>query len=59
LTAVSTAYPTPPFAPFFHPPIELASFHPSGRIHLDRWIDFSAIWCGTPLDLIVGETIFG
>ena len=45
----------PPFLPFFHPPIELASFRPRGRLHLDRWIDFSAICFGTLLDLIVAE----
>jgi hypothetical protein len=31
LTAVCTAYPTPPFLPVFHPPIELASWRPRGR----------------------------
>jgi hypothetical protein len=55
LAAVCTAYPTPPFLPFFHPPIELASLRPGGRLNLDRWIDFSAICFGTLLDLIVGE----
>jgi hypothetical protein len=30
LTAVRTAYPTPPFLPFFHPPIELPSVRPRG-----------------------------
>ena len=44
LTAVCTAYPTPPLLPFFHPPIELASFRPHRRLHPDRRIDFSAIW---------------
>jgi hypothetical protein len=45
LTAVSTAYPTQPFLPIFHPPIELASFRPRGRLNLDRGIDFSAARC--------------
>jgi hypothetical protein len=44
-----TAYPAPPFLPVFHPPIELASWRPRGRLHLDRWIDFrrsaAACWC--------------
>jgi hypothetical protein len=31
LTTVSTAYAAPPFLPFFHPPIELASSRPAGR----------------------------
>jgi hypothetical protein len=30
LPAVSTAYATPPFLPFFQRPIELASFRPLG-----------------------------
>jgi len=55
LTAVRTAYPTPPFPPFFHPPIELANFRPGGRLHLDWRIDFSAICIGTLLHHIVAE----
>jgi len=43
LTAVGTAYPTPPFLPFSHPPIELASTRPRGHLHLDRRIDHAAI----------------
>ncbi|HEY6683347.1 MAG TPA: hypothetical protein VI030_10255 [Propionibacteriaceae bacterium] len=43
MTAVSTAYPAPPFPPFSHPPIELPSSRPRGRLHLDWRIDFSAI----------------
>jgi hypothetical protein len=53
LTAVCTAYPTPPFLPFFYPPIELAGFRPGSRIHLDRRIDFSTICFGTLLHLVV------
>ena len=55
LTAVCTPYPTPPFLPIFHPPIELGSPRPHGRLHLDRWIDFSAICFGTLLHLVVAE----
>jgi hypothetical protein len=55
LTAVCTAYPTPPFPPFLHPPIELASFGPSGRLHLDRRVDFSAICFSTLLHVVVAE----
>jgi hypothetical protein len=43
LAAVCTAYPASPFLPFFHPPIELASFRPGGRLYLHRWTDPSAI----------------
>ena len=43
LAAVCTAYPAPPFLPFFHPPIELPSFRPRGRLRLDRWIDCTAV----------------
>jgi hypothetical protein len=55
LTTVCTAYATPPFLTFFHPPIKLASLRPYGRLHLDRRIDFSAICCGTLLHLMVAE----
>jgi hypothetical protein len=55
LTAVCTTYATPPFPPFFHPPIELASFRPRGRLHRDRRIDFSAICFGMLLHLAVAE----
>jgi hypothetical protein len=55
LTAVHTAYPVPPFLPIFHPPIELASARPRGRLDLDGWIDFAAICLGTVLHLVVGE----
>jgi hypothetical protein len=55
LTAVCTAYATPPFLPFFHPPIELAGLRPRGRLDLDRCIDFSAICFGTLLYLVVAE----
>jgi hypothetical protein len=43
LTTVYTAYATPPFLPFFHPPIELAGFRPGCSLNLDRRIDFSAV----------------
>jgi hypothetical protein len=55
LTAVCTAYLTPPFLPFFDPPIELASLRPRGRHHVDRRIGFSAICFGTLLHLVVAE----
>jgi hypothetical protein len=55
LTAVRTAYPTPPLLPFFHPPIELASFRPRGRLDLDRRIDFSPICFGTMRQVGVAE----
>jgi hypothetical protein len=47
LTAICTAYATPPLPTFFHPPIELASARPRGRLHLDLRINFSAIPFGT------------
>jgi hypothetical protein len=55
LTAVFAPHATPPFLPVFYPPIELASFRPGGRLHLDRRIDFSAICFGTLLHLVVAE----
>jgi len=36
LPAVGTAYPTPPFLPVSHPPIELERSGPSSRLNLDR-----------------------
>jgi hypothetical protein len=53
LAAVCTAYATPPFLPFFHPPIELASFRPGGGVHLNRRIDFPLIRFGMLLHLVV------
>ena len=53
--AVCAGYATPPLPPFFHPPIELASFRPHGRLDLDRRIDFSAICLGMLLHLGVAE----
>jgi hypothetical protein len=55
LTSIRTTHATPPLLPFFHPPIELASVRPHGRLHLDRWIDFSAICFGDLLQVIVAE----
>jgi hypothetical protein len=49
LTAVRTGNATPLFLPFLHPPIELASLRPHGRLHLDWRIDFSAICFGAVL----------
>jgi hypothetical protein len=48
-------YATPPLLPFFHPPIELASLGPCGRLHLDRRIDFPAICRGKLLNLGVTQ----
>jgi hypothetical protein len=53
--AVCTAYATPPLLPFLHPPIELASLRPRGRLHLDRRIDFSAICFGPLLQIVAAE----
>ena len=55
LTTVRTAYPTQPFLPFPDPPIELARFRPRGRLHVDRWIDFSPICFGDLPQIIVTE----
>jgi hypothetical protein len=46
LTAVCTAYATPPFPPLLHRPIELASSRPHGRLDLERSIDFSVFSLG-------------
>ena len=53
LAAVCTAYATPPFLPFFHPSLELASFRPGGGVHLNRRIDFPLIRFGMLLHLVV------
>jgi hypothetical protein len=55
LTVICTAYPTPPFPRFFHPPIELARCRPGGRLHLDRWIDVSAICFSMLVHVIAAE----
>ena len=55
LTAVRTAYPAQPLLAFFHPPIELASFRPRGRVHLERRIDCTAICFGDLLQVIAAE----
>jgi hypothetical protein len=52
LTAICTAYATPPLLPFFHPPIKLASLRPRGGVHLNRRTDFPAICFGTLLHAI-------
>ena len=43
LAAVCTAYATPPFPPFSHPPIKLPSLGPGGHLYLDRGIDCTAV----------------
>jgi hypothetical protein len=55
LTAVCTAYPTPPLPPLSHPPVELAGLRPRGNLHLDWWVDLSAICLGTLLQVVVAE----
>jgi hypothetical protein len=55
LTTVCTAHPAPPLPPFSHPPIEPASCGPRGRLHLDWWVDCTAICLGTLLHLGVAE----
>jgi hypothetical protein len=55
LTAIGTAYATPPFLPLFHPPIELASWRPGGRLDVDRWVDFAAIHLDKLLHVLVAE----
>jgi hypothetical protein len=46
LLAVSTACPSEPFPPFFHPPIELAAWRPCCRLDLDRRIHLTSICFG-------------
>jgi hypothetical protein len=41
----------------FHPPIELVSSRPRGRLDWDRCIDFSAICFGKLLDILVVKSI--
>jgi hypothetical protein len=55
LAPVGTAYPVPPFVPFFHPPVELPSSRPGGRLHVERWVGFSAIWCVPVLQVGIAE----
>ena len=42
LAAVWTAHPTQPFLPIFHPPIQLASLRPRGRVNIDWRVNFAA-----------------
>ena len=53
LTAGCTAYPTQPFLPFFHPPIELTGFGPGGRVHLDRRINRTSVRLAVPVRMEV------
>jgi hypothetical protein len=55
LTAVGTSYPTKPFLPFFHPPIELTGLGPRGLVYLDRRIDYAAVCFVDLLHVIVAE----
>jgi hypothetical protein len=55
LTAVCTAYATPPLLPFFHPTIELAAFRPVAVSTLIGGSDFPAICLGTLLQVVVVE----
>ena len=43
LTTVRTAYPAKPFLSVLYPPIKLAGSEPRGYVHLDRWIDWTAV----------------
>jgi hypothetical protein len=45
LTTIGTAHRAQPLLPFFHPPVELASMRPHGRLHLDRRKDACSL-CG-------------
>jgi hypothetical protein len=49
LMTIRTAYVTPPFLPVLHPPVDLASFRPGSRLHLDGRVNFAAIRCATLL----------
>jgi hypothetical protein len=55
LTAVRTTDPTPPFLPFFYPPIESARCRLRGRLYMDRWIDRPAISLYELLHVVVAE----
>jgi hypothetical protein len=55
LTAVCTAYPSPPFLTVFTHQSSWASLRPHGRLHLDGRIDFAAICLGQLLQLVVAE----
>jgi hypothetical protein len=55
LPAVCTAYPTPPFPPFLHPPVQLASLAPCGGLHRDWWINFPAIYGRTLLQVVLAK----
>jgi hypothetical protein len=55
LPTVGTAYPTPPFLPVLHPPIEPASLRPGGCLDLDLWVDRSAISLSKLLQVVVAE----
>jgi hypothetical protein len=43
LPAVFALHTTQPLLALFHPPIELASWGPRGRLDLDRWVDYTAV----------------
>jgi len=51
LTTIWTAHTAQPLLPLFHPPIERASNGPRCRLHLDRWVDLTAIGFGVVIDL--------
>ena len=53
---MNNASPALPFLPLLHPPIELASSGPGGRLPLDRRVDFPAISFGMLLQLVLAES---
>ena len=55
LLTVRTAYATPPFLPFFHPPIQLAGIRPYGPLDHYRRLDCSAISGGKLLQVGVAQ----
>jgi hypothetical protein len=55
LPAVRTAYPAEPLLTLFDAPVELATFRPHGPLDFDGRVDFSAIRCGTLLQVMVAE----
>jgi hypothetical protein len=55
LTAVRTAHPTPPFLPFCHHQSSWPAFDHVAVSHLDRWIDYAAIYVSDLLQVMVTE----
>jgi hypothetical protein len=55
LPTVFAPHPAQPLLALFDPPIKPASSRPRGHLHLDRWVDFSAISFGMLPHIIVAE----